>query len=85
MAAGECVSGNGQLGFVQMMPLKKTSTTQQFCAGFFKVWPCWPPRRFERPQLFHLNADVVVKQCFSAVVPELGVNYPPGVICFFGG
>jgi len=27
----------------------------------FKPWPCWPPK-YERPQLRHLNTDVVVQR-----------------------
>jgi len=35
---------------------------------FFKVWPWWSSRHFERPQLFNLNtvARVVMKRDFSA-------------------
>ena len=34
--------------------------------GFFKVWPWWPLRHFEKPQLFHLNAKMVMKRRFGA-------------------
>jgi len=33
--------------------------------GFFKVWPWWSLRRFERPQLFHLNAEMAIKRDFG--------------------
>ena len=29
---------------------------------FFNVWQCWPQRYFERPQLFHLNTEIVTKR-----------------------
>ena len=32
---------------------------------FLKVWRWWPLRHFQRPQLFHLNAEIVVKRGFS--------------------
>jgi len=35
-------------------------------SDFYKVWPCWQQKHFERPQLFHLNTEVVAKQGFTA-------------------
>jgi len=32
---------------------------------FFKVWPWWPLRHFEKLQLFHLNTKVVIKRGFT--------------------
>ena len=32
---------------------------------FFIVWPWWPLGGFERPQLFYLDTEMVVKQSFS--------------------
>jgi len=31
----------------------------------FKVWPCWPQRHFERPQLLYLATEMVVQHGFS--------------------
>jgi len=35
---------------------------------FFKVCPWWPLRYFERPQLFHLNAEMFVKRHSSVLM-----------------
>lgn len=35
---------------------------------FFTVGLCWPQRHFEKPQLFYLNTEKVVKQYFSNVL-----------------
>jgi len=35
--------------------------------SFFKVWPCWPQRHFERPQLFHPDTEVIAKQGFNVL------------------
>jgi len=38
--------------------------------AIFKVWPWWPLRRhFERPQLSHLNTEMILKRGFSLFWP----------------
>ena len=34
--------------------------------GFSNVWPWWPLWHFEKPRLFHLNTEMVIKRGFNA-------------------
>jgi len=47
--------GNGSHAHKILWPLQR----------FLKVWPRWLQRHYERPQLFHLNAEMIVKQGFG--------------------
>jgi len=33
----------------------------------FSIWSCWLQRHFERPQVFHLNTEVIIKQSFGVL------------------